>query len=259
MSRLRVAIGEQLRKCPQVITLGVLSQMGDYTEKQLELLRTAEIIFYPTARFVDLFATMGKVTFPSVNCYRFRGDRLKQVALLRMLNLPYPRTRVYYGYRQKQKILEDFAFPLIAKKPIRSEAGRDVFLIEDSDKLEGYSRKVNPAYIQEHVPSEIELRVAVINYEKILGSWLRVAGGDYRENSLDAGAWQAERVPTDAINLAKNLARQGGLSDVTVEMIFDGSQYQVVELIFQCDEMGSLHPGQERLKTIIEMIERGEL
>ena len=259
MSRLRVAIGEHLRKCPEVITLGVLSQLGDYTEKQLELLRTAEIIFYPTDRFVDLFASMGKVTFPTVNCYRFRGDRLKQVALLRMLKVPYPRTRVYYGHKQKQKILEDFAFPLIAKKPIRSVAGRDVFLIEDSDKLERYNCKVNPAYIQELVPSEIGVRVSVINYKKVLGSWLRVAGGLCREDSLHTGDWRAEEVPSEAINLAKNLARQGDLSDVTVEMIFDGSQFQVVELSFQYDEMGILHPGQERLKTIIEMIERGEL
>ncbi|MCG6919076.1 MAG: hypothetical protein LJE89_16205 [Deltaproteobacteria bacterium] len=259
MSRLRVAIGEQLRECPQVITLGVLSQMGDYTEKQLELLRTAEIIFYPTDRFVDLFASMGKVTFPTVNCYRFRGDRLKQVALLRMLKVPYPRTRVYYGHKQKQKILEHFTFPLIAKKPIRSGAGRDVFLIEDSDELERYNSKVNPAYIQEFVPSEIEVRVSVINYEKVLGSWLRVAGGTCREGSLGAGDWRAEEVPSNAINLAKNLARQGDLSDVTVEMIFDGSQFQVVELSFQYDEIGILHPGQERLKTIIKMIERGEL
>jgi len=242
-----------------VVTLGVLSQIGDYTEKELELLRTAEIIFYPTARFVELFATLGKVTFPTVNCYRLRGDRLKQVALLRMLNVPYPRTRVYYGQKQKQRILEDFALPLIAKKPLGSEVGRDVFLIENSDKLERYNRKVNPAYIQEYVPPEIELRVVVINYERVFGSWRRVAGGNHRENSVHAGAWRTRDVPSDAINLAKNIARQGGLSDVTVEMIFDGNQFLVLELNFQYDEMGDLHPGQERLKTVMEMIERGEL
>jgi ribosomal protein S6--L-glutamate ligase len=242
-----------------VVTLGVLSQIGDYTEKELELLRTAEIIFYPTARFVELFATLGKVTFPTVNCYRLRGDRLKQVALLRMLNLPYPRTRVYYGQKQKQRVLEDFALPLIAKKPLASEAGRDVFLVEHSDKLERYNRKVNPAYIQEYVPPELELRVVVINYERIFGSWRRVAGGNHRENSVRAGAWQRKDLPREAINLAKNVAHKGGLSDVTVEMIFDGHQFLVLELNFQYDEMGDLHPGQERLKTVMEMIERGEL
>jgi ribosomal protein S6--L-glutamate ligase len=242
-----------------VVTLGVPSQIGDYTEKELELLRSAEIILYPTARFVELFATLGKVTFPTVNCYRLRGDRLKQVALLRMLNVPYPRTRVYYGQKQKQGILEDFALPLIAKKPLDSEAGRNVFLIKDSDRLERYNRKVNPAYIQEYVSPKIELRVVVINYERVFGSWRKVAGGNRGEDSLRAGAWQTRNVPGDAINLAKNIAHQAGLSDVTVEMIFDGNQFLVVELTFQYDEMGNLYPGQERFKTVIEMIERGEL
>lgn len=259
MSRLRVAIGEQLKKCPRVVTLGVLSQIGDYTEKELELLRTAEIIFYPTARFVELFATLGKVTYPTVNCYRLHGDRLKQVALLRMLKVPYPRTRVYYGQKQKQRILDDFTLPLIAKKPFRSGVGRGVFFIKESDELERYNRKVNPAYIQEYVPPEMELRVVVINYDRVFGSWRKVARGNYREKSVLAGEWQTKEVPSDAISLAKNIANQGGLSDVTVEMIFDGNQFLAVELNFQYDEMGYIHPGEERLKTVMEMIERGEL
>jgi len=242
-----------------VVTLGARSQIGDYTEKELELLRTADIIFFPTSRFVDLFATLGKLTFPTINCYRLRGERLKQVALLRMMDVPYPRTRVYYGHKQKQKILEDFSFPLIAKKPRGSAVGKDAFLIEDSDKLERYSRKVNPAYIQEYVQPEIELRVVVINYEKVFGSHRRVVGSDFRGDSVHTGAWQTKDMPREAITLAKKIARQGGLSEVTVEMIFDGSQFQVLELNFQYDEMGEGHPWQERFKTIMEMIERGEL
>jgi ribosomal protein S6--L-glutamate ligase len=242
-----------------VVTLGARSQIGDYPEKELELLRAADIIFFPTSRFVDIFATLGKETFPTINCYRFRGERLKQVALLRMLNAPYPRTRVYYGHKQKQKILEDFAFPLIAKKPRGSTIGKDVFLIEDNDTLERYSRKVNPAYIQEHVQPEIELRAIVINYDKVFGSYRRVVAGEFGGNSVQSGAWQTKGMPSEAITLAKKIARQGGLSDVTVEMIFDGSQFQVLELTFQCDEMGDVHPGQKRFKAIMEMIERGEL
>jgi ribosomal protein S6--L-glutamate ligase len=255
VSRLRVALGEQLKNCSQVVTLGVRSQIGDYTEKELELLRAADTIFYPTARFVDLFATLGKLTFPSVNCYRLRGERLKHVALLRMLNVPHPRTRVYYGPRQKQKIPEDFTFPLIAKKALGSAAGRDVFFIKDSNKLERYNRKFNPAYIQEHVPTEVEWRVVVINYEKVFGSYRRVAGGDSR----GVGAWQTKDMPGEVVNLGKQIARQGGLSEVTVEMIFNGSQFLVVELNFGHDELGALDYGQEGLKAVMEMIERGEL
>jgi len=242
-----------------VVTLGERSQIGDYTERELELLRAADIIFYPTARFVDLFATLGKVTFPTVNCYRLRGERLKQAALLRMLKVPYPRTRVYYGKKQKQEILEDFAFPLIAKKPRGSVAGKGVFLIENNDELEGYKRKFNPAYIQEHVIPQMELRVVVINYDKVSGSYRGVTGGDPGGNPEHVGAWQTKDLPGEAITLGKKIAWQGGLSDVTVEMIFDGNQYQVIELDFPYDEMGTLDPGQKRFETILEMIEKGAL
>ena len=44
-----------------------------------------------------------------------------------------------------------------------------------------------------------------------------------------------------------------------MEMIFDGSKFQVLELNFQYDDMGDDHPGQERFKKIMKMIERGEL
>ena len=259
MSRLRVAIGEQLKSCPQVVTLGARCQIGDYPEKELELLRTADIIFFPTSRFVDLFATLGKVTFPTINCYRLRGERLKQAALLRMLNVPYPRTRVYFGHKQKQKILEEFAFPLIAKMPRGSAVGKGVFIIEDSDKLERYNRKVNPAYIQEHVQPKIELRAVVINYDRVFGSYRRVVGGDFRGKPVHAGAWQTKDMPGEAINLGKQIAQQGSLSHVTVEMIFNGSQFQVVELNFHHDEPGALDCGQKGLKAVVEMIERGEL
>ena len=259
MSRLRVALGEQLKDCSQVITLGVRSQIGDYTEKELELLRGADIVFYPTARFVDLFATLGKLTFPTVTCYRLRGERLKQIALLRMLKVPYPRTRVYYGSKQKQKILEDFTFPLIAKKAFGSADAQDVFFVEDRDELERYKSKFNPAYIQEHVLPEMELRVVVINYEKVFGSCRRVAEGDSTGDLDHVGAWETEDMPEAAISLGKNIARQGDLSDVTVEMIFKEGEYQVVELNFQHDEMGVLDCGQERLNAVMEMIERGEL
>ncbi len=259
MNRLRVAIGEQLKACPQVRTLGVRSQMADYTEPERGLLRDADIIFYPTGRFVDLFATLGKETFPSVNCYRLRGDRLKQVALLRMLDAPYPRTRVYYGHKQKQDILKDFAFPLIAKKPFGSAAGRDVFFVDNREKLEWYKQNFNPAYIQEHVPAEQELRVVVVNYSNVLAYRGKTTGGNLQEKRVEGVKLEKNNLPSEAVGLAKKIALNGDLSDVAVEMIFDGSQFWVIELDFQCEETGGLQIGKERLKMIMEMIERGEL
>ena len=259
MGRLRVAIGEQLKECPRVITLGVRSQLADYDRGEQELLRTADMIFYPTDRFVDLFATLGKETFPSISCYRLRGNRLKQTALLRLLNALHPRTRVYYGHKQKQEILDDFAFPFVAKKPSDASEGGHVFFINDSERLEQYNQSFNPAYIQEYIAGEHELRVVVINYKTVFGYQRRFTGGGFMDTSASGRTWRLDKVDIEAVELAKNIAHNAELSEVAVDMVFDGSVYWVLELNFHYEESNLYQDGPDRIRLIAAMIERGEL
>ncbi len=233
--------------------------MADYTRHERELLLAAEMVFYPTARFVDLFATVGKKTFPSTNCYRLQGDRLKQTALLRLLNVPHPRTRVYYGHKQKREILKDFVFPFVAKKPFGSSESGQVFFISDQGMLDWYNQHFNPAYIQEYLDTNQELRVAVLNYHTLFGCWRKASSGVPKTDSPHSGVWLMDEVPPEAAIRATQVARDAGLSDVTLDMIYDGSRYWVLELSFGYDEEGRLQPGKDRFKMIMQMIERGEL
>ncbi len=259
VSRLRVAIGEQLKRCPHVITLGVRAQMADYTSDERELLLAAETVFYPTARFVDFFATLGKKTFPSSNCYRLAGNMLKQTALLRLLNVPHPRTRVYYGQKQKREILKDFVFPLIAKDPFgSSKSGRD-FLITDTEQLDWYNQQFNPAYIQEYLDAEQELRVVVLNYNTTFVYWRKAASSISTPDSPCTGSWRMDNVPDDAVSMAKQIAWDAGLSDVALDMVYDGSRYWVLRFIFQNGDESWPQAGKDHFGTIMAMIERGEL
>ena len=233
--------------------------MADYSEQERRLLRTADMIFYPTDRYVDFFATLGKQTFPSVNCYRLRGNRLKHTALLRLLNVTHPRTRIYYGHKQKRKILEEFAFPFVAKKARGAANEKQVFLINNRKQLDWYNEHFNPALIQKYVAPEKELRVVVLNCQITFGYRRNVIRGDSKDSSLHQGTWKADDVDTEGVELAKYIAREADLSDVTVNMVFDGSRYWVLELNFLWDETDSNQTGPDRTKLIIEMIEKGEL
>ena len=259
MSRIRVAIGEQLKTCSQVITLGLRPQMADYTEQERRLLRTADMIFYPTDRYVDFFATLGKETFPSVNCYRLRGNRLKHTALLHLLNVTHPRTRAYYGHKQKREILKEFAFPFVAKKGRGAADGKQVFLINNRKQLDWYNQHFNPALVQEYVAPEKELRVIVLNCQTTFGYRRNVIRSNSKDSSSHQRTWKTDDVDPEGVELAKSIARGANLSDVAVDMVFDGSHYWVVELNFLWDETDSHQAGPDRVKLVSEMIEKGEL
>ncbi len=105
---------------------------------------------------------MGKATFPSYHTYKCVQDKIKQTALFDLLNLPHPRTRVFYGNRQKKLILDHFSFPFIAKIPRGSALGSGVYLIHNEKELRNYLEQTSPAYIQAYLPIDRDIRVVVI-------------------------------------------------------------------------------------------------
>ena len=112
-----VAIGARLKTCPEILTLGFRPNFTDYSPREQELLLGAKTILYPTAFYADLFNAMGKPTFPSFHTYKFAQDKIKQTAMFGLLDIPHPRTRVFYGPRQKTGITDHFDFPFVAKSP----------------------------------------------------------------------------------------------------------------------------------------------
>ena len=56
----RIALESRLRACKNVITLGVRTNLSDYEEWQLELIRNSDVIYYPTAFYADILDTVGK-------------------------------------------------------------------------------------------------------------------------------------------------------------------------------------------------------
>jgi ribosomal protein S6--L-glutamate ligase len=175
------------------------------------------------------------------------------------LNVPHPRTRVYYGHKQKKEILNEFAFPFVAKKAREAADGKQVFLINNREQLDWYNHHFNPALIQEYVAPEKELRVIVLNCHTPFGYRRNAIRGDSKDSSSRKGTWETDDVDPEGVELAKIIARDAGLSDVAVDMVFNGSRYWVLELNFLWDETASHQAGPDRIKFVGEMIDRGEL
>ncbi|MGD8254589.1 MAG: hypothetical protein PVF48_09355, partial [Syntrophobacterales bacterium] len=126
-------------------------------------------------------------------------------------------------------------------------------------QLDWYNQHFNPALIQEYVVPEKELRVLVLNCQTTFGYRRNVIRGNSVDRSSRQGTWKADDVDPEGVELAKIIARDANLSDVAVDMVFNGGRYQVLELNFLWDEADSHQAGPNRTKLIIEMIEKGEL
>ena len=223
-----VALGSRLVGIPEVNTLGVKPDFHDYTKFEQQQILNAPVILYPTLNYAQLFTTMGKRIFPSVETYLYADEKIKQTTLFNMLSIPHPRTR-FYLQRDFSSIQKDFTFPFIAKIPRASARGRGVFKIEDPADLEQYLQNVKIAYIQEYIPHEKDLRVVLINYDPVLAYWRRRSPEDFRTNLYQGGQIDFADIPDDIMPMVQDYARRCKFNDVGIDLLEYHGKWYVIE------------------------------
>jgi len=254
-----IALESRLKNCRNVRTLGVRPNLTDYDETELELIRKAEKIYYPSEFYADLFDAMGKSTFPSYHTYKCVMDKIKQTALFGLLNIPHPKTRVFYGRRQTEKILRYFDFPFIGKVPRGSSMGRGVFLIRDADELQTYLETVHPAYIQEYLPIDRDIRVVVIGKRIVHAYWRLMPETDFRSNVAGGGRISLSTVPAAACRLALRTARACRWNDVGIDICDSHKGYVVLEANMKYGREGFRQAGIDYSRLMEEMIANDEI
>jgi ribosomal protein S6--L-glutamate ligase len=224
----KVALGKRLRNCSLVQTLGVRPNIDDYERHELDRLREAETVYYPSRLYEDVFLAVGKRVFPA-NHYRFMGDKIKQTELFTLLDIPHPRTRIYYGKDKSRRILAEFSFPFIAKIPRGSSKGRGVFLVRNLEELRDYLGQFSPAYIQEYVPLDRDLRVVLLGGKAVHAYWRIARPGEFRCNVSQGALISLEEVPAEALHFAESVARSCGFDEVGLDLCSREGTYLVLE------------------------------
>jgi ribosomal protein S6--L-glutamate ligase len=259
MARQVLALEARLRTCSNVRTIGVRPNFTDYSEAEMQWIRDARKIYYPTAFYADLFDAVGKSTFPSYHTYKCVQDKIKQSALFQMAGLPHPRTRVFYGKRQNAKIGEHFSYPFIAKEPRGSAMGRGVFLIENDADLKTYTLNRHVAYIQQYLPIDRDIRVVVIGNAVVHAYW-RIAGeGEFRTNVAQGGRISLNPVPEAAIALAQRAAHVCGWDDVGIDICCHGGHFTILEANMKYGREGFRVAGINYYQMMERMIDDGQI
>ena len=254
-----IALEARLNKCSNVLTLGVRPNFCDYSPEEADLIRQAEKIYYPTLFYADLFDAMGKKTFPSYHTYKCVQDKIKQTALFHLLQIPHPRTRVFYGKRQKERILDHFEFPFVGKTPRGSARGRGVFLIQNRTELDSYRALPEPAYIQEFLKSDRDVRAVVIG-EKVVHAYWRVApAGEFRCNVSVGATICLDPIPKEILDLALFTAKACCWNDVGIDICEHNGNYYVLEANVKYGKEGFKKSGIDYYQLMEELINNGEI
>jgi len=251
---LKVALAPFLRKCPAVLTLGVRAAISEYSATARAAILQAERIFFPTPRFVDIFDALDLPTFPNPTTYKYQRSRLLQQSLFKYHDLPSPRTRVYYGVRQKARILKDFGLPLILLSP--QAIPEKMHFIRDTTDLIYWGEVYNPVLVQEAVPLEEQYRFLCVHYQILVAV-----------RSHSAGSRQPSDEPVSLENpalgrpleLTRQLLHAGRLDDVLVEWGHGKGYWWLLGLSRPPARMPALDGTLQRHQHICELIQAGVL
>jgi ribosomal protein S6--L-glutamate ligase len=255
-----VAIGSRLVRFPQITTLGLRPNLGDYPPEHLRLIQEASTIYYPTNAFAEMFHAQGKRIFPSLACHLLDADKIKQTTLFNLLGLPHPRTRVFYG-SQVGQIEGRFAYPFVAKTPRGSFMGRGVYLIQGPSDLAAYlaDPRNHPAYIQELLPIDRDIRVVVIGFQPVVAYWRIAQGGNFRNNLAQGAAIDFNGIPPEAVDLARQTARAAHLDEVGLDIAMVDGRPTLLEFNVKFGRRGPLAAGIDVVELVANKILAGEL
>jgi ribosomal protein S6--L-glutamate ligase len=259
VARQVLALEARLRSCRNVRTIGVRPNFTDYSETEVAWIRKAGKIYYPTAFYADLFDAVGKPTFPSYHTYKCVQDKIKQSALFQLAGLPHPRTRVFYGKRQKSTIREYFSYPCIAKEPRGSAMGRGVFLIRNDADLDAYLHNRHVAYVQQYIPLDRDIRVVVIGSRVIHAYWRIAGNGEFRTNVALGGRISLDSVPEAALSLALHAAHGCGWDDVGMDICCNDGQYTILEANMKYGKEGFRAAGIDYFQVMEQLIDDGQI
>jgi len=255
MTTRKFSLGKRLRRCSSVRCVGVQPNWLDYPEDVREALSQSTAVYYPSRLYEDLFRSVGKRTFPH-NYYRFMGHKIRQTALFQLLDVPHPRTRLYYGKDRIPRILKDFSFPMIAKTPLRSSQGEGVWLVRTENDLKRYLADHHPAYIQEYLPIDKDLRVVLIAQRVVHAYWRCAQPGEFRNNVSRGGTICFDHIPEEALAFARWTATVCRFDEVGLDICHAHGRWWVLEANMVYGLEGFRRRGLD-IYRILETVDEG--
>jgi len=198
-----------------------------------EKIKSANFLLFPEYWQVNsLVYGWQKSIFPSISSYHLGHDKIEMTRMFQAIipeHTPYTKIMGYNPETSKntikEKILSNFSFPFIAKKP-RSSEGKGVYLINNMVDLNQYLEENTILYLQEYLPISRDLRVVLIGNKVFSAYWRIGEEGNFKNNLAQGGMISYENIPEEAITLVERIAKQTGINHAGFDIVvYDNKLY----------------------------------
>ena len=126
-------------------------------------------------------------------------------------DIPIPQTYIYYDKDKADNFIEDTEYPKIIKKSYGPSNYGGYFVHKVDSKQEARNllaqKKYNPAYFQDFVPMEADVRVMLIGHKPVCAFWRRAPEGEWLTNTSQGGSMDYMDVPKELLDLAVQVSK----------------------------------------------------
>ena len=212
-----ISLGLQLKNCPRVLTLGLRSSLLHYTGSELTAIRNADVIFFPSTRYMDVFRSSGKTIYPSYSSYAIGGSMLKQVVFFKLADIPHPKTLICMARDGMGKVLANFAYPFVGVDYRKKNPSLREWRIAGTEDLIRYLRSHKLCMFTELAGDQNVIKVVVLDSEVVFSYLLRgdVTGEKFFLKELDM-------LPEEVQNITEKILFCSDINHFVAEFGKDG-------------------------------------
>ncbi len=126
-------------------------------------------------------------------------------------DIPIPQTYIFYDMQKADKFIEETEYPKIIKKSYGPSNYGGYFVHKVDSKQEARNllaqKKYSPAYFQDFVPMEADVRVMLIGHKPVCAFWRRPPEGEWLTNTSQGGSMDYMDVPKELLDLAVQVSK----------------------------------------------------
>ena len=137
--------------------------------------------------------------------------------------------------------------------------GKGVFFIRNRSDLDAYCAMETPAYIQEYLSGDRDIRVVVIGGKVVHAYWRIAAPGEFRCNVSLGGTISLDPIPEPVTDLALRTANACRWDDVGIDIFPYQNRFFVLEANMKYGKEGFREAGIDYSDLMEGLIADGEI